>query len=102
MADHLTLLSAGREKRIYAVPPYTRVEPLVFDDMAYRVEEHGHLTCGRTRRLRLLHERDCRRTTAPRASKLSDSNFGVKAIRRREGEPVAIGDTWYRNGRMSP
>lgn len=30
MAQHLTFLSAGREKRLYAVPPFTRVEPLVF------------------------------------------------------------------------
>ncbi len=30
---HLTLLSAGREKRLYAVPPYTDVRPLEFDDV---------------------------------------------------------------------
>ncbi len=35
----LVLLGAGREKKIYAVPPYTRAEPLVFDDVPFRVEE---------------------------------------------------------------
>ncbi|MBA55909.1 MAG: carbon-phosphorus lyase complex subunit PhnJ [Pseudomonadales bacterium] len=41
----LVLLGAGREKKIYAVPPYTDAEPLVFDDIPFRVEaffdEHG-------------------------------------------------------------
>ena len=35
----LILLGAGREKKIYAVPPYTLAEPLVFDDIAFRVED---------------------------------------------------------------
>lgn len=35
----LVLLGAGREKKIYAVPPYTVAEPLVFDDIAFRVED---------------------------------------------------------------
>lgn len=34
----LTILGAGREKRIYAVPPHTDVEPLTFDDVAFEVE----------------------------------------------------------------
>jgi alpha-D-ribose 1-methylphosphonate 5-phosphate C-P lyase len=41
----LVLLGAGREKKIYAVPPYTVAEPLVFDDIPFRTEdfhdEHG-------------------------------------------------------------
>lgn len=38
-APFLTLFGAGREKRIYAVPPYTSVEPLEFSDYHFRVEE---------------------------------------------------------------
>ncbi|GAB4289957.1 MAG: alpha-D-ribose 1-methylphosphonate 5-phosphate C-P-lyase PhnJ [Methylophaga sp.] len=34
----LILLGAGREKKIYAVPPYTDAEPLAFDDVPFRVE----------------------------------------------------------------
>ncbi|MDA3806417.1 MAG: alpha-D-ribose 1-methylphosphonate 5-phosphate C-P-lyase PhnJ [Thiomicrorhabdus sp.] len=34
----LILLGAGREKKIYAVPPYTLAEPLEFDDVPFRVE----------------------------------------------------------------
>lgn len=34
----LILLGAGREKKIYAVPPYTDAEPLAFEDVPFRVE----------------------------------------------------------------
>ncbi len=44
-AHHLTLLSAGREKRLYAVPPYTNVLPLEFDDVPFRVENQRGWVC---------------------------------------------------------
>jgi alpha-D-ribose 1-methylphosphonate 5-phosphate C-P lyase len=34
----LQLFGAGREKRIYAVPPYTEVRPLDFDDHPFEIE----------------------------------------------------------------
>lgn len=37
-ADCLYLFGAGREKRIYAVPPHTRADPITFEDVAFRVE----------------------------------------------------------------
>lgn len=44
----LQLFGAGREKCIYAVPPYTTVRPLDFEDVPFRIEdwtERCHL-CG--------------------------------------------------------
>ena len=35
----LVLLGAGREKKIYAVPPYTTAQPLVFEDVPFRTED---------------------------------------------------------------
>ncbi|MBF0245499.1 MAG: alpha-D-ribose 1-methylphosphonate 5-phosphate C-P-lyase PhnJ [Planctomycetes bacterium] len=35
----LILLGAGREKKIYAVPPYTEAIPLAFEDVPFRVED---------------------------------------------------------------
>ncbi len=35
----LVLFGAGREKKIYAVPPHTDAEPLVFTDVPFRVED---------------------------------------------------------------
>ena len=48
----LVLLGAGREKKIYAVPPYTTAEPLVFEDVPFRTEnfndaEGQRYTCSR-------------------------------------------------------
>ncbi len=40
----LILLGAGREKKIYAVPPYTLAEPLEFDDIPFRVESFNDST----------------------------------------------------------
>lgn len=44
-ADFLTLFGAGREKRVYAIPPHTDVEPLTFDDVEFEVESADGATC---------------------------------------------------------
>jgi alpha-D-ribose 1-methylphosphonate 5-phosphate C-P lyase len=40
-SPHLHLFGAGREQRVYAVPPYTSVEPLDFEDHPFEVERAG-------------------------------------------------------------
>lgn len=99
MARHLTILSAGREKRIFAVPPYTRVEPLVFDDVPYRVEDHGGLTCFRSG-ARGFFMNEIPQEDGSSSYEISDSEYGVKHIRRAEGEQITLGETWYKNGEM--
>jgi alpha-D-ribose 1-methylphosphonate 5-phosphate C-P lyase len=47
MAETLCLFGAGREKRIYAIPPHTRVEPLEFEDHRFRVEDFGDHCCAK-------------------------------------------------------
>ncbi|MDO8298240.1 alpha-D-ribose 1-methylphosphonate 5-phosphate C-P-lyase PhnJ [Lacisediminimonas sp.] len=56
-APCLYLFGAGREKKIYAVPPYTDAVPLTFDDIPFRVESfvdkqtgkrHACARCGAT------------------------------------------------------
>nr|WP_221760796.1 alpha-D-ribose 1-methylphosphonate 5-phosphate C-P-lyase PhnJ [Bacillus canaveralius] len=44
-AEGLYLFGAGREKKIYAVPPYTNVAPLEFDDYPFEVERFEGLSC---------------------------------------------------------
>ncbi|MGH8019551.1 MAG: alpha-D-ribose 1-methylphosphonate 5-phosphate C-P-lyase PhnJ [Opitutaceae bacterium] len=46
MAPCLHIFAAGREKRIHAVPPWTKVEPLEFDDVKFRVEDFGDTKCA--------------------------------------------------------
>jgi alpha-D-ribose 1-methylphosphonate 5-phosphate C-P lyase len=43
----LILLGAGREKKIYAIPPYTHVEPLKFEDRDFKVEDFADKACAR-------------------------------------------------------
>ncbi|MGF1658305.1 MAG: alpha-D-ribose 1-methylphosphonate 5-phosphate C-P-lyase PhnJ [Rubrimonas sp.] len=105
MARHLTILAAGREKRLYAVPPFTRVEPLVFSDIPYRIEDHAGLTCRRSG-LSGFFMNEIPRADGGAEHEVSDSHLGVKAIRARDGdgdgdgESVEIGATWYVEGRM--
>jgi alpha-D-ribose 1-methylphosphonate 5-phosphate C-P lyase len=46
-SEHLSLFGAGREKRIYAVPPHTEVTPLTFDDVPFEVERLDGASCHR-------------------------------------------------------
>lgn len=41
----LTLFGAGREKRVYAIPPFTNVEPLTFEDVPFEVETSDGAKC---------------------------------------------------------
>lgn len=45
MAECLYLFGAGREKRIYAVPPFTDVKSLEFEDHRFRVESFENKRC---------------------------------------------------------
>jgi alpha-D-ribose 1-methylphosphonate 5-phosphate C-P lyase len=47
LAETLYLFGAGREERIYAIPPYTEIEPLEFEDFKFRVEDFKDKACMR-------------------------------------------------------
>jgi alpha-D-ribose 1-methylphosphonate 5-phosphate C-P lyase len=101
MAQNLTFLSAGREKRLYAVPPFTRVEPLVFSDVPYKVEDHADLTCHRSG-LRGVFMNEIPQDGGGSVFEASDSHLGIKAIRRAEGDATTIGPMWYEDGGFRP
>ena len=44
-SEALILLGAGREKKIYAVPPFTSVESLAFEDYPFTVESFEGKSC---------------------------------------------------------
>ena len=44
-SEALILLGAGREKKIYAVPPYTKVISMAFEDYPFRVESFSGQKC---------------------------------------------------------
>jgi alpha-D-ribose 1-methylphosphonate 5-phosphate C-P lyase len=86
---HLTILSAGREKRLYCVPPYTTVRPLEFSDVPYRVEDLRGLTCFRTgSQNKFMNELPLEDGSSQH--ELSDGGYGEKII----GEQP-LGATYY-------
>lgn len=91
-AEHLTILSAGREKRIYAVPPHTDVVPLAFSDVAFKVEEHAKLSCYRSG-VAGYFMNEIPQDDGTSAHELSDSHLGIKALNK-----DVPGPTWYKNG----
>ncbi|MFC1464748.1 MAG: alpha-D-ribose 1-methylphosphonate 5-phosphate C-P-lyase PhnJ [Candidatus Brachytrichaceae bacterium NZ_4S206] len=93
-AAHLTLLSAGREKRVYAVPPYTDVRPLEFADVPFRVEDQRGWTCRYTG----LQNKFMSELPQPGGSALyeiSDTGFVEKVIARSKALDASIGATYY-------
>jgi alpha-D-ribose 1-methylphosphonate 5-phosphate C-P lyase len=93
-AAHLTLLSAGREKRLYAVPPYTDVRPIEFDDVPFRVESQDGRICALTgAQHKFMNE-----IPLPDGSSrfvLSDTSYAAKLLQRARDEKVELGATYY-------
>jgi len=98
-AAHLTILSAGREKRIYAVPPHTNVKPLAFDDIPYRVEDHAEIPCERSG-VKGFFVNELPEVGSASRYEMSDSHFATKHIRKSAGEAVTFAGTYYRKGRL--
>lgn len=93
-AAHLTLLSAGREKRLYAVPPYTSVRPIEFTDVHFRVESQASRVCAQTG----ASNKFMNEVPQPDGTShyhLSDTGYAEKLARRAQGEPATIGETYY-------
>lgn len=93
-AAHLTLLSAGREKRLYAVPPYTDVYPLEFEDVPFQVEDQRTWADQQTG----VHHKfmnEIPQADGSATYELSDSGYLEKLIAKLRGETVSIGSTYY-------
>jgi alpha-D-ribose 1-methylphosphonate 5-phosphate C-P lyase len=93
-AAHLTLLSAGREKRLYAVPPYTDVYPIEFADVHFSVEDQTGRVCALSGAVNKYMNEIPMPDGASRFS-LSDTGYAQKLIQRNQGEAVIMGETYY-------
>jgi alpha-D-ribose 1-methylphosphonate 5-phosphate C-P lyase len=93
-AAHLTLLSAGREKRIYAVPPYTDVRSLEFDDVPFMVEDQRGWVCLRTGATnKFMNEIPLADGSA--GHELSDTGYIEKLLAKQRGIGAGPGPTYY-------
>lgn len=93
-SNHLTILAAGREKRLYAVPPYTDVKPLEFADVPYRVEEQSDWQCEKTG-LRHKFMNEIPQEDGSARYEISDTGLVEKILRQLEGEQVAPAACYY-------
>lgn len=93
-AAHLTLLSAGREKRLYAVPPYTDVLPLEFDDVPFEVEDQRGWADARTGKQNTFMN-EIPQDDGSSTYEISDTGYADKLIARQEGDTIEPGETYY-------
>jgi alpha-D-ribose 1-methylphosphonate 5-phosphate C-P lyase len=89
-AANLTLLSAGREKRLYAVPPYTNVYPLEFSDVPFEVEDQEGWVC-RTTGVTNKFMNELPQADGTSQYELSDSGYAEKLAE----QPDTLGKTYY-------
>ena len=78
-AECLFLFGAGREKRLYAIPPFTEVAPLEFEDVKFSIEKFTGIRCALTGEtaafLDELHQAD-----GTTRYEVNDSNFLDKLL----------------------
>jgi alpha-D-ribose 1-methylphosphonate 5-phosphate C-P lyase len=79
-SEGLYLFGAGREKRIYAIPPFTEVEPLEFEDHAFRVEAFDGLACARCGSTDTYLDEIISDETGERRFLCSDTSFCTKRL----------------------
>ena len=85
-AETLYLFGAGREKRLYAVPPYTRVQPLEFEDVKFRVEDFQGQPCQRCGSRTSFLDELVDDATGRRTYICSDTNYCDTMLARRQQE----------------
>ena len=88
----LILLGAGREKKIYAVPPYTDAEPLAFDDVPFRVEsfddENGQRRpCAKCGDTNTFLDEYVDSVTGNKVYRCSDSDYCEQALAKTTAQP---------------
>lgn len=82
---NLTLLGAGREKRVYAVPPYTDVEPLQFEDVRFAPESFEGKRCSRCGAENTFLEESYNETTGEPVYTCSDTGYCDSRVEARGG-----------------
>ncbi len=102
-AAHLTLLSAGREKRLYAVPPCTDVRPLEFSDVPFQVEDQRGWVC-RTTGVQNKFMNELPQDDGSSSYELSDSGYAEKLATAGAAGPAYYDDqgAFYHAGFLKP
>lgn len=89
----LYLFGAGREKKIYAIPPYTEVESLAFEDHPFRTEDMSGKVCSLCGATGVYMDEFFDRETGEKLYQCSDSGYCQKRRRKAAGQPATEGET---------
>ncbi|WP_043922843.1 alpha-D-ribose 1-methylphosphonate 5-phosphate C-P-lyase PhnJ [Paenibacillus terrae] len=81
-AEHLTIFGAGREKKIYAVPPYTDVVPIQFEDYPFEADTERGYTCRWCGSSHTLMDEVIDEATGAKQHQCSDTNYCRKQRER--------------------
>jgi alpha-D-ribose 1-methylphosphonate 5-phosphate C-P lyase len=91
--EALLLFCAGREKRIYALPPHTEVMPLSFDDFVFRVETFAkNSRCARCGATDVFLDELIDDATGRRITLCSDTAFCQKNLNRNSRRQIQAED----------
>jgi alpha-D-ribose 1-methylphosphonate 5-phosphate C-P lyase len=85
MSETLYLFGAGREKKIYAIPPYTKVVSLAFEDHPFRTEDVSGRVCRLCGAKDVYMDEFFDGTTGEKQFQCSDSGY-CENRRRRAGK----------------
>lgn len=88
-AKCLYLFGAGREKKIYAVPPHTKVESLTFEDYPFQKEDMSGRRCRLCGAVHVYFDEIFDAETGERYYQCSDTGYCQK--RRRQAEEGKLG-----------
>ena len=83
-SECLYLFGAGREKRLYAVPPHTTVEPLEFDDVKFHIENFSAVHCASSGYNMAFMDEMFQDDGITKKYYVNDSNFLDKLIAKEE------------------
>ena len=97
-ADNLTLLGAGREKKIYAVPPYTNVKSLDFEDYPFVTESFEGIRCRLCGAEGLYFDELVDVNSGETYHRCNDTNYCRKRQRQLAGEGEPGAGTGSANG----
>ncbi|MDF2064845.1 alpha-D-ribose 1-methylphosphonate 5-phosphate C-P-lyase PhnJ [Bacillus sp. Cr_A10] len=87
-SEALILLGAGREKKIYAVPPYTDVKSLAFEDYPFAVESFEGQRCHLCGSTHIFLDELINQQTGKTVYQCNDTNYCLDQLNKKEEAEV--------------
>ncbi len=91
-ANYLSLYGAGREKKIYAIPPYTDVVSLHFEDYPFEVESFTGKACRHCGSTHTFLDEITDERTGEKLYQCSDTAYCKKRQKEQRGTEVSHGN----------